>query len=86
MRLLIPLETEPYEAKRKLELSGELKNLDLAMASLLDDVRATRMEVGLATYQDLPSPMMSVRVAALELGRSELINQRNVVLRELASL
>ena len=86
MRLLIPLETEPYEAKRKRELSLELKNLDLAMASLLDDVRSTRMEAGLVSYQELASPMMSARVAALELGRSELIRQRNVVLRELASL
>ena len=86
MRLLVPLEVEDFAVRRKRQLLAEIKNLDSAMASLVDDVRATRMEAGLATYQDLPSPMMSARAVALELGRSELTNQRNVVLRELASL
>jgi hypothetical protein len=87
MRLLVPLEAEDFAVGRKRELLTDLRLLDAAMASLLDDVRATRMEVGgLASYQELPSPMISARMAALELGRSELINQRNGVLRELASL
>jgi len=86
MRFLVPLETERFEVKRERELLAEIKNLDAAMTSLLDDVRLMRMQAGLAWYAELPSPMMSARVAALELGRSELINQRNTTLRELASL
>jgi hypothetical protein len=87
MRLLIPLETEDFAVRRKRELLSDLRLLDAAIASLLDDVRSTRMEAGgLASYQELPSPMISAKMAALELGRSELINQRNVVLQELASL
>jgi len=79
----VPL--EDFAARRKRELLVEIKHLDLAMASLVADVRSSRMEAGLVSYQELPSPM-TARMAALELGRSELINQRNVALREYASL
>jgi hypothetical protein len=74
---------QPWEVRRKRELSVERTNLDLAMASLLDDLRSTRMEAGLVSYE---SPVRSPRMDVLELGRSELISQRNSVLRELANL
>jgi hypothetical protein len=77
---------ESFAVRRKRELLSELKHLDLAMASLLDDLRVARMEAGLVSYQELPTPMKSAKMAALELGRSELIEQRNIVLREHANL
>lgn len=75
---------EPFEVKRRRELDADRRLLDAAMDSLLDDIRAERMLSGYATYSECPAA--SAKLAVLELGRSELIEQRNVVLRELASL
>jgi hypothetical protein len=84
MRLLIPTETERFEVKRRRQLDAERLRLDAAMESLLADIRIEQMQAGLVSYQQYPVTSMKQRV--LELGRSELVNQRNVVLRELASL
>jgi hypothetical protein len=84
--LVVPAAIEPFEIRRKRELLGEIKLLDAAMASLLDDLREARMESGLTWLQELTSPMKSPKFFALELGRNDLVNQRNAVLREYAAL
>ncbi len=75
---------EPFEVKRRRELDADRRLLDAAMDSLLDDIRVERMLSGYATYSECPAA--SAKLAVLELGRSELIEQRNVVLRELVNL
>ena len=86
MRLLIPIETESYETKRRRELLSELERLDVAMASLRDDLRAAKMRAGFAWYAEMPSPMKSPQILALELGCNELGRWRNAALQEHAQL
>jgi hypothetical protein len=51
--------------------------LDAAMESLLLDIRVEQMQAGLVSYQQYSATSLKQRV--IELSRSELINQRNIV-------
>jgi hypothetical protein len=86
MRLIVPLQTEPFEVRRKRELLCDLKLWDDTLASLTADLGEERRKSGLAFYVGMPTSMKSPRMQALLAGVCELSQWRNRVLAEYAAL
>ena len=86
MRLLIPLETESYEAKRKRELFADLKLWDAALDSLVGELRDERTASGLTFYQEMPTSLKSPRMLALQAGLNQLARWHSDALKEYANL
>src|SRR5260370_33464738 len=76
---------EPWEVRRKRELLVEIKNLDLALASITRDLGEERRKSGLGFYAEMPTSMKSPRRLALQLGLNELPRLHSATLTVLAN-
>jgi hypothetical protein len=85
MRLLIPIETEPWEVKRKRVLRKEIDDLWSAIISVQADIGQEKMRSGLCAEAGMPTPR-SPKMDALHLGLNELSRLHSAALAEHANL
>ena len=92
MRLLIPIETESYETKRRRELSGEITRLDRMMNALSERFRAfaaynsVKHNPAALLLKEMGLPDPHPELTELEAEREQLLSKWNSTLAEYASL
>jgi len=92
MRLLIPLEAEPFEVKRRRELRVEIQNLDASMNTLGEKFRAfgagnsIKHNPAVLLLKEMGLPDPHPELTALEAERESLLKRWHATLAEYASL